>query len=83
MALLDLRGELVDADAADARGRAREVLVDEVAREADGLEYLRAVVALDRRDAHLGHDLDHALGDGLLVGLHRLLVRRARAGSPS
>ena len=75
MPLLDLCRELGHAYAADPRGRAGEVLVDESLREAHGLEDLRALVALHRGDAHLGHDLDDALGDGLLVGLDGLLVR--------
>ena len=40
--------------------------------EADGLEDLRARVAGHRRDAHLGHHLEHALAGGLDVALHRL-----------
>ncbi len=57
----------VYADAADPGWRAGEVLVDEVRVEPDGLEDLRAVVALDGADAHLGDDLDDPLGDRLAV----------------
>ena len=60
----------VDPDAADARRRPGEVLVDEVLVQADRLEHLGAVVALDRRDPHLG---DH-LHDPLVHGLHVLLL---------
>ena len=67
-----LLGDDVDADAADARRRAREVLVDEGALEADGFEHLRAAVALQRRDAHLGHHLEDALVERLDVVLDRL-----------
>src|SRR3712207_9048598 len=49
----------------DPRRGAREMAVDELAREADGLEDLRPVVGLDRRDAHLGDRLEQALGDAL------------------
>ena len=70
-------GDDVDADAADARRGAREVLVDERAVEADRLEHLRAAVALQRRDAHLGHHLEDALVERLDVVLDRLLVRDA------
>ena len=35
--------------------------LDEVGAEADGLEQLRAVVAGQQRDAHLGEDLEQAL----------------------
>ena len=52
----------------------REVLVDDVLAQADRLEHLRAAVALDRGDAHLGHDLDHALGRRLDEVLARRLV---------
>ena len=57
-----LLGDHVETDAADARRRSREVLVDQVLTQAHGLEHLRTVVALHRGDAHLGHHLDHALG---------------------
>jgi hypothetical protein len=40
-------------------------VVDHVLPQAEGLEHLRAAVALDGGDAHLGHDLDDALGGGL------------------
>src|SRR3712207_7880345 len=45
----------------DPRRGAREMAVDELARQADGLEDLRPVVGLDRRDAHLGDRLEQAL----------------------
>ena len=51
-----------------------EVLVDELGVQADGLEDLRAAVALDGGDAHLGDDLDHALDGGLDVILEGRLV---------
>ena len=56
---------------------AGEVLVDEGAVEADGLEDLRAAVALQRRDAHLRHHLQHALVQRLDVAQHRLVVGHA------
>ena len=59
----------VDADAADARRGPGEVLVDERLIEADRLEDLRAAVALQRRDAHLGHHLQDALVERLDVVL--------------
>ncbi len=61
----------VRADAADARGRPAEVLVDHVLPEPHRLEHLRAAVALKRGNAHLGGNLDHALGrclDEVLAG---------------
>ena len=39
--------------------------VDQLGREADGLEDLRARVGLDRRDPHLRDRLEQALGDAL------------------
>src|SRR6185437_14376958 len=57
------------ADAADARGGPGEVLIDDVRSQADRLEHLGAVIALDGGNAHLGHDFDHALGRGLDVVL--------------
>ncbi len=60
-------------DAADARGRPREVAVNDRLVDADRLEDLRAAIARDRGDAHLGHGLDHALDAGLDVVLAGLL----------
>ena len=68
-------------DAADARRRVGEIPLDEVLLEADRLENLRAAIALQRRDAHLGHHLQHALVQRLDVVLDRLLVGDARQHS--
>ena len=68
-----LLGHRVDPDPADAARGPGEVLVHEVLGQADGLEDLGAVVALDRRDPHLGDHLDDPLGDGLRVLPLRLL----------
>ena len=65
-------GDDVDADSAHARRRPGEVLVDEVLREPDRLEDLRAVVALHGADPHLGDHLHHPLGDRLQVLLLRV-----------
>ena len=46
-------------------------MVDDVLPQAERLEHLRAAVALDGGDAHLGHDLDHTLRRGL----HHVLAR--------
>ena len=70
----DLLGEDVEADARDARSRAGEVAVDQVAVQSDGLEDLSAAVALERRDPHLGHDLEDPLVERLDVVLDRLRV---------
>ena len=55
----------VQTNAAYARGGPGEVLVDRLLVQANGLEDLGAAVALDGRDAHLGHHLEHALVDRL------------------
>ena len=54
-------GNLKDADTFHAAGRAGEVLVDCVGRQANGFEQLCAAVAHIRRDTHLRHDLGQAL----------------------
>ena len=63
-----------DVRALDARRGRREVFVHDRLIESDGLENLRAAVALHRRDADLRRDFDHALRRGLDEILHRLLV---------
>ena len=60
-----LAREHVEPDPADPRRRAGEVALDHVRGEPDGLEDLRAVVGLDRRDAHLRERLEQALADRL------------------
>src|SRR2546422_7897209 len=75
--LADFFRDDVDADAADAGSGPREVALHERRIEADGLENLRAAIALERRDAHLGHHLEDALVERPNVMLHRLFVRGA------
>ena len=77
MASEDFVGDHVDADATDPRGGPREVLIDEGAIETDGFEDLRAAVALQRRDAHLGHHLQDAFVQRVDVVGDRLIVRHA------
>ena len=48
-------------------------MLDEVGAETDGLEELRAVVAGEQRDAHLGEDLEQPLLGGDAVVAKRLL----------
>ena len=67
----DLFGQLVESDAADAGGGTGEVFVDDILIQADGFEQLRATVAHDGGDAHLGHDLEHAGGQRVGQVLHR------------
>ena len=72
---LVLGEDLLDPDSAQLRLGTREVGVDELRAEADRLEHLRARIGRHRGDAHLRHDLQHALAervdevlDGLLRG---------------
>ncbi len=62
-----LFGDLGVVDAADGRGGAGEALLDDLFGDAEGFEHLRAAVAGERGDAHLGHDLEEAGVDGGLV----------------
>ena len=66
------RAMIVQADALDPAGRAREVLVDHRAAQADGLEHLGAAIAQQRADPHLAEDLEQPRIDGLAIVLHRL-----------
>ena len=56
----DVLAERLPADAADHVGRAGEAHVDDLGRQADDLEDLRAPVGVDGADAHLRQDLEHA-----------------------
>ena len=60
--------------ALDAAGGAGEVFVHQALAQSDGLEYLRAAIALQRRDAHLAEGLQQSFVDALHVIGHRLLV---------
>ena len=60
-------GDFLDADAADRRRRADEVLIDDLLADADGFENLGAVVGMDRGNTHLGHDGEDAVDRGLEV----------------
>lgn len=69
-------------DAADPRCRSGEVAVDYAAVDADRLEYLRRTVTAERRDAHLGHDFEQPLVDGVDVvfdGARRIELELADA----
>jgi hypothetical protein len=49
--------QVLEADAREARRRAGEARLDDLLAQPDGLEDLRALVALHRRDADLAHHL--------------------------
>jgi len=66
--------DLSDTDPLGADLGALEVLGDERRREPDGLEDLRALVRLHRRDAHLRHRLEEAVLQRVPVGGQRLVL---------
>jgi len=76
--LLVLRGDLAQADAAELGLGAGEVRGDDLFGEADGFEHLRSRVGRHGRDAHLGHDLQHALAERVDEVLDGLLGADAR-----
>jgi hypothetical protein len=53
--------------ALQAADRAVETALDDLVGEPERLEDLPALIGLQRRDAHLRHDLEHAFADGLPV----------------
>ena len=66
-----------EAGALDPAGGAGEAQLDHLPRQADDLEQLRAAVAGDRRDAHLGEDLQQPLVQaGAVAALDRREVLR-------
>ena len=52
-------------DALNARRRPSEIFIHDFGVDADGFKNLRAVITLNRRDAHLGHRFDNAFDGGL------------------
>ena len=61
------------ADAGDARRHVGEIFRHHGAREAERLEEAAAAIAGDHGDAHLGHDLQQALVEGLAIALQAVL----------
>src|SRR5258708_17578584 len=61
MPLEDRSSQIFESEAANAVWCAREAHVDHRVVQTEALEDLAAAVAADRRDAHLRHDLEHAL----------------------
>ena len=68
-------GDFEQAHALDLRRGAGEIFLHEIGGEANRIEDLCAAIGLVGRDAHLGHDLEDALVDGLDVALHRFVSR--------
>src|SRR3712207_6542765 len=75
VALEDLFPDLLQADAPDARRRAGKVPLDHLVAQAHDLEDLGATVREQRRDTHLGDNLQERLLDGLDEVLLRFLRR--------
>ncbi len=65
--------QYIQTHALDARGRAREIPLHHRAVQPDHFEDLRAEIALQGRDPHLGEDLKQALVHGLPVVLEHLV----------
>ena len=78
---VDFLSDFLETDTFDAACSTREVLVDKFAVETNGFENLGAAVAAERRDTHLGHDLQEALIHSLdVVGCCRDRVHVEFAG---
>ena len=69
-----------ETDPVDGRCRVRQARLGHLAGDPDGLEDLRAAVAVDGRDAHLRHDLEDAVLDRRLVA--RLRRRGGQLAEP-
>ena len=70
-----LPGQRLQIDSLDLGGRAREVLIDDFARQPDRFENLGPMVRLHRGDPHLRHDLQDPFAKGVLEVRPRLLER--------
>ena len=68
-----LCGDDINPDAPEQARRTGEVGVDEILVEPDRLESLGTGVRSDDRDAHLRHDLEHALAERLDQVVNSLL----------
>ena len=75
---VQLQHPALDAHHADARDAGRhvgEIFRHHGAREAQRLEEAAAAIAGDHGDAHLGHDLQQPLVEGLAIALQAILQR--------
>ncbi len=63
--------DLGQADAVEMRSGSVKKPIDDLAPQADDLENLRAAIGIDGADAHLRHDLQQAVLDGVEVILDR------------
>src|SRR5262249_13999681 len=62
-----VHGDLLERNSPDSRGRSCEAPLDNLAAQAESLEDLRTLIALQSGNPHLGHDLQHAAIDGLAI----------------
>ncbi len=60
-------------NAADRGGNPGEAFVDDMLRDADGVEEMRAAITVDDADAHLRHDLGQAQFERMQQVLFALL----------
>ena len=60
-------GDFIQADTVEVRSGAVEKPIDDLAPQADDFENLRAAIRIDRADAHLRHDLQQAVFDGVQI----------------
>ncbi len=67
---LRLAGEHFEANPFQPRGRAGEIRVDQILVQSNGFETLRALVALQCRNTHLGEGLEQTFVDRLDEVLH-------------
>mmetsp|Transcript_5879 Transcript_5879/g.18047 ORF Transcript_5879/g.18047 Transcript_5879/m.18047 type:complete len:643 (+) Transcript_5879:3157-5085(+) len=70
--------KLRKADAADARRRAAEALVNDLGADTKRLKDLRALVRRERADAHLGHGLEDADPNALCKRLDQVVAAHRR-----
>src|SRR5207302_290515 len=64
-----LRGDQIHADSAHARRRAGEMAINERCTQSHRFPQLRAAITLQRRDAHLRHDLEETFAQRFDVAL--------------
>ncbi len=69
-----LLGQHVEVDTLNPAGGAGKAAMDDFVAEPHRLENLGPLVRVQRGDAHLGHHLQHPLGDRLAVGGHQVVV---------
>ena len=65
-------GDFLETDAADFGRDAGEGEIDDFRADANGFECLSALVGVEHRDAHFGHDFENAFFEGFEVVGHRL-----------